>query len=33
MKKGRDQLVRSVKVKTKSTELVRPVSKVVRLEG
>ena len=33
VKKGRDQLVRSVKVKTKSTELVRPVSKVVRLEG
>ena len=33
VRKGRDQLVRSVKVKTKSTELVRPVSKVVKLEG
>ena len=33
VKQGRDGLVRSVKVKTKSTELVRPVSNVVKLEG
>ena len=30
---GRDGLVRSVKVKTKSTYLVRPITKVVLLEG
>ena len=30
---GRDGLVRSVKVKTKSTQLVRPVTKLVLLEG
>ena len=30
---GRDNLVRSVKVKTKSTTLVRPVTKVILLEG
>lgn len=33
VREGRDGLVRSVKVKTKSTVLVRPVSKVVKLEG
>ena len=32
-KEGRDGLVRSIKVKTKSTILVRPVTKVVLLEG
>ena len=30
---GRDQLVRSVRIKTRSTELVRPISKIVKLEG
>ena len=30
---GRDNLVRSVKVKTKSTTLVRPITKVILLEG
>ena len=30
---GRDGLVRSVRVKTVSTELVRPVTKLVLLEG
>jgi len=33
VKKGRDGLVRSVKVRTKSTELVRPITKVVSLEA
>ena len=33
VKVGRDNLIRTVKVKTKSTELIRPVSKVVKLEG
>ena len=32
VKEGRDKLVRTVRVKTKSTVLVRPVSKVVNLE-
>ena len=32
VKKGRDNLVRTVKVKTRSSELVRPVSKLVKLE-
>lgn len=32
VKEGRDKLVRTVKVKTQSTCLVRPVSKIVRLE-
>jgi len=31
-KEGRDGLVRSVRVKTKATELVRPISKIVSLE-
>lgn len=30
---GRDGLVRSAKVRTKSTELVRPIAKLVLLEG
>jgi hypothetical protein len=30
---GRDGLVRSVKLKTKSTQLIRPVTKIVLLEG
>ena len=30
---GRDALVRSVRVKTRVTELVRPITKVVLLEG
>ena len=30
---GRDSQVRSVKVKRKTTELVRPISKLVMLEG
>ena len=33
VKEGRDKLIRTVKVKTKSTVLVRPVSKVVKIEG
>ena len=33
VKEGRDKLVRTVKVKTRSTVLIRPVSKVVKLEG
>ena len=33
VKEGRDKLIRTVKVKTKSTVLIRPVSKVVKLEG
>jgi hypothetical protein len=33
VKVGRDDLVRSVCVKTKSTTLIRPVSKIVLLEG
>ena len=33
VKVGRDGLVRTVKVKTKSTILTRPVSKIVKLEG
>ena len=32
VREGRDGLVRSVRVKTKSTELVRPISKIVSLE-
>ena len=32
-KKGRDDLVRSVKLKTKSTVLTRPIHKLVYLEG
>jgi len=32
VKEGRDKLVRTVRVKTKSTVLVRPVSKIVKLE-
>ena len=32
VKEGRDKLVRTVRVKTKSTVLVRPVSKVGNLE-
>jgi len=32
VKVGRDNLVRTVKVKTKSTTLIRPISKVVMLE-
>ena len=32
VKVGRDKLIRTVKVKTKSTVLIRPVSKVVKLE-
>ena len=30
---GRDGLVRSVRVKTKATELVRPVTKIILLES
>lgn len=33
VKLGRDDLVRSVKVKTRSSELVRPITKVVMLEA
>lgn len=33
VKVGSDGLVRSVQVRTKATELVRPVTKVVFLEG
>ena len=33
VKEGRDGLVRSVKIKTKSTYLLRPVTKVVKIEG
>ena len=33
VKRGRDNLVRSVRLTTKSTQLVRPVTKVVLLEG
>ena len=33
VKVGRDKLVRTVKVKTPSTVLVRPVSKVVKIQG
>ena len=33
VKEGRDRLVRSVKIKTRSTVLIRPVSKVVKVEG
>ena len=33
VKKGRDGLVRTVKIKTRSTVLVRPLSKVVKIEG
>ena len=33
VKKGRDGLVRTVKVKTRSTILIRPLSKVVKIEG
>ena len=32
VREGRDKLVRAVKIKTRSTVLVRPVSKVVKLE-
>ena len=32
VKLGRDNLVRTVKVKTRSTVLIRPISKLVRLE-
>ena len=31
--RGRDQLVRSAKVRTKSTVMVRPITKLVLLEG
>ena len=30
---GRDNLVRSVRLTTRSTELVRPITKLVLLEG
>ena len=30
---GRDKMVRSVKVKTKSTQIVRPITKIILLEG
>ena len=30
---GRDDLIRSVKVKTKSTIMTRPITKIVLLEG
>jgi len=33
VKQGRDKLVRSVKVRTKSTILTRPISKLVKIEG
>ena len=33
VKPGRDNLVRSARVRTKTTELVRPISKLVFLEG
>ena len=32
VREGRDGLVRFVRVKTKSTELVRPISKIVSLK-
>ena len=33
VKEGRDKLVRSVRLRTRSTVLIRPVSKVVKVEG
>ena len=33
VKKGRDGLVRSARLKTKTTPLVRPIHKLVLLEG
>ena len=33
VKLGRDALVRSVKLRTKTSELVRPITKIVLLEG
>ena len=33
VREGRDGYVRSVRVKTKSSELVRPVTKIVALES